>query len=98
MAVYYVASKLSFVACKTRCIGDRRRKKSTGGTTQSEYNQDDETIWNGKEVSVLKRLLLQLKVMLRVNLINPFLWILGTADEIFIKELHKVNKVDQLLL
>lgn len=49
MAVYYVASKLSFVACKTRCISNRRRKKYSDDKDKSDHEQDDENTWNSKE-------------------------------------------------
>lgn len=51
MAVYYVASKLSFVACKSRCISQRRKQKNSTND-KHELNLDDaESNWTHKEVS-----------------------------------------------
>jgi hypothetical protein len=40
MAVYYVASKLSIVACSTNCISQRRRRRNKCQTNNSKYDKD----------------------------------------------------------
>ena len=41
MAVYYVASKLSFVACKSRCTSERNRKKIINDNEKLKLFQHD---------------------------------------------------------
>lgn len=50
MAVYYVASKLSFVACKARCISDRRRRKYLSEKLELDHDEDSNCASN--EVSI----------------------------------------------
>lgn len=42
MAVYYVASKLSIVACSTHCISQRRRRRSK--CQSSKFDKDKSNI------------------------------------------------------
>lgn len=64
MAVYYVASKLSIVACSTTCIAIRRRNKCVNNKEKSSSDEDKtiptDTSWRNKEVSLYpkKKLLL----------------------------------------
>jgi hypothetical protein len=55
MAVYYVASKLSIVACSTSCIALRRRNKCANNSGKSPSDEDTKNCgdkWRSKEVSL----------------------------------------------
>jgi hypothetical protein len=50
MAVYYVASKLSFVACRARCVSERRKRHCFQEKLLRDQNRDVEA--NRVEVSI----------------------------------------------
>lgn len=60
MAVYYVASKLSIVACSTHCISQRRRRRNksqANNKDKSNVKSDDDTDgvkddWNKRDKEV----------------------------------------------
>ncbi|CRK93964.1 CLUMA_CG007490, isoform A [Clunio marinus] len=88
MAVYYVASKLSFVACRTRCISERRRRKYFNDDDNLESTQKNETNWKEDE-------------LIKTCLTNPNIFIrsLGHVSEANSKneadETERVNKITQ---